>query len=413
MTDWLLYLKQLANSDVWGLIALDMYYKARAEGQAHTPVGFLKHIGRELAPLAGDHVAFQRVLLAAGIQLLGDDFDSIVEIAQESSAAAPRDLTPEDVLAIAESYEIYGQGQLFRQRFISSEHGPELQKPESEGSMPSDELSYRRTVQVIDLVGYSDVIRALEENLDSRAVATINEQIQEFITGGLRDVGVDRAESLMKTTGDGAILHFDSAEAAHAVGVAVHKRSASHNAARTERSAKRHFRIGMATGEITRQSLPDGSVEYAGITISNAVRLESQARPGEIVIDKDSYAALPQTIKLSYGEEEPVKGKRDEVFIARRCIVVPQPEMPPAVSKDRPKPSPSSDRRQTLDRLQRLEPDGIDELIFLLNIPFRDRPASTLSSHQRCNHVLGWADQQGRLSELDSELQFILTPKAR
>jgi len=107
-------------------------------------------------------------------------------------------------------------------------------------------------------------------------------------------------------------------------------------------SARRWFRIGAATGEISvrnKRSKPT----VAGITIANAVRLEAAAKPGEFLVDTATFQALPPSLQRKYGREETVQGKRKEQFQAHRCVMLkgaPAPELPPnpaSASVPRPK----------------------------------------------------------------------------
>jgi len=406
MKDWLALTKQNVKSGLWALIALDMYYKDRAEGRSDGPVPFLRRVACELSPIATDQAQFQHILLAAGVQLLGDDFGAIAQVAADSVSSSGKPLSAQELTAIVESYQIYGQAELIRS-VLSSQDGNAARRKDKEQAMPDRESTAKKTVEVIDLVGYSDIIRSVEENLDSRAVAELNDQIQNFIKLSLDAIGTLGDDCLMKTTGDGAILQFDRPEEAHLVAERVHRAGAEHNRARTEFLAKRYFRIGIATGEITRQILPGGRVDFAGLTISNAVRLESQCRPGEVIADAPSFALLPRSLQLLYGPEERVKGKRDEVLFAHRCRVIEdidassRPMKPPSDTK------PSTDRRLILSRLQQLGADAIDELIFLMNMPVHERPSASATPQQRYNHLLQWAERQEKLADLDSELRFL------
>ncbi|HSS99615.1 MAG TPA: hypothetical protein VLK33_21415, partial [Terriglobales bacterium] len=62
--------------------------------------------------------------------------------------------------------------------------------------------------------------------------------------------------------------------------------------------------------------------DFAGMSISNAVRLESACKTGEVLIDSKAWSELPADIQNSYGAEEIVKGKRDEQIRAHRRRVV-------------------------------------------------------------------------------------------
>jgi tetratricopeptide (TPR) repeat protein/class 3 adenylate cyclase len=176
------------------------------------------------------------------------------------------------------------------------------------------------TVAVVDMAGYSDIAKLLEENLTAGAVAELNRQIQGFMNRSLSQLPNDHSYRVVSRPGDGIIVFFENAEDAHSFGFQVHVFAKEHNDQRTELIAERWFRIGIATGEVNMNSL-SGTPEYAGIAIANACRLESAAGKGEILADTNTFSALTEESKRLYGEEEMVKGKRAERFGARRCRV--------------------------------------------------------------------------------------------
>ena len=258
-----------------------------------------------------------------------------------------------------------------------------------------------KTVVEIDLIGYSSVARMLEENFDAKVVAQFNQQIQGFVDAGLKTVQAERDEVVMATTGDGAILVFDDPCDAHHFGTAVHTTTQAHNSKRNEASAKRWFRIGMATGDLHQQPRPNGGQEIAGIVIANAVRMEAAARPGQIVADVATVAALPSELQDLYGADENVRGKRDEKFAARRCTVVPSP--------------PAEDSRPTiesvLDLFDRLNPrDQLNRVMQLIRMPADFRPPDTLELFRRQDKVVDWATNGGdpSLAQLDTALKNLI-----
>lgn len=66
----------------------------------------------------------------------------------------------------------------------------------------------KKTVIELDLKGYSDIARELEEHFSAEVVMQFNEQIQTFVDAGLKATETRREEAVMATTGDGAILVF-------------------------------------------------------------------------------------------------------------------------------------------------------------------------------------------------------------
>jgi class 3 adenylate cyclase len=270
-----------------------------------------------------------------------------------------------------------------------------------------------KTILELDLVGYSDRARMLEQNDGAAAVAALNAQIQTFVDEGLLAIKADR-RAVVANTGDGAIVLLDNASHAHDFARAVHESTRKHNLARSEPSAKRWFRIGAATGDVQIAPQPDGSPRVAGTVIANAVRLEAAARPGELLIDTATHVAFPDMLKLEYGTEERVKGKREEEFSAHRRTFVAD-----APADAAPKPREKSDikgkasRRQALALIDNLyPPENLEKLIFLLDMPLAHQPARVLTLAERRIQVLSWATAPGGpgLEETLEALQDLVKP---
>lgn len=179
--------------------------------------------------------------------------------------------------------------------------------------------TFDKTVVELDLVGYSTVCDNLEQGLDVTSVAQLNQQIQGFIDAGLKVVGAPRDQTVIATTGDGAILLFDSAQDAHRFCEAVHLATREHNRTRSKPLAKRVFRSGAATGEIVIEPKPGGGFEIAGMTIARAKRLEARATPGSLLVDERTHDGLSVDYQCRYGKKARVPGKRDEQFDAYPC----------------------------------------------------------------------------------------------
>jgi len=183
----------------------------------------------------------------------------------------------------------------------------------------------KKTVVELDLKGYSDVARELEEHFSAEIVLMFNEQIQTFVTDALRVAGILPKDAIMATTGDGAILIFEAPLVAHMFAEAVHLATRVHNRDKTVSSAQRWFRIGIATGDVVIKK--SGSKKnMAGSAIARAVRLEAAAGVGEILADVESYSGFSREQQACYGQEEMVAGKRDEEFRVRRFRVMAAPE---------------------------------------------------------------------------------------
>lgn len=179
-----------------------------------------------------------------------------------------------------------------------------------------------KTVVELDLVGYSTICANFEQGLDVNSVAQLNGQIQAFVDAGLAAVNAVRRERVMQTTGDGAIVVFDSGSEAHKFAQAVNDATRAHNRSRQQHLAKRVFRMGAASGDIVMQEIGSG-YEIAGMTIARAARLEAKAQPGGILVDQQTFEALSDEQKQRYASKEIVAGKRDEEFDAYACQLNP------------------------------------------------------------------------------------------
>jgi len=113
---------------------------------------------------------------------------------------------------------------------------------------PVIDIVLLKTVLELDLLAYSDVARSLDENVVAGAVLRLNAQIQQFVDQGLQSIRAVREQTVLATTGDGAILGFDDARSALMFAKTVQSATRDYNTRKTERSAKRWFRMGAATG---------------------------------------------------------------------------------------------------------------------------------------------------------------------
>lgn len=270
-------------------------------------------------------------------------------------------------------------------------------RPKKTSSIPTT-----KTVVELDLKGYSDIAREIQGHFTAEIVGKFDEQIQSFVDAGLDAIRVLRDDAVCATTGDGAILVFDRAEHAHAFAKAVHKATGEHNSERTLPSTKRWFRIGAATGDlsITRNR---NKKQIAGSVIVDAVRLETAAGTGELLVDVATYDAMPARLKRLYGAEEEVAVK-GEKFRARRCVMVPSPTVAPVV------PTVES----VLGRFDQLSPrDQFLGVMRLIGMPTASRPADALELFQRQNEILDWAaEQPDGLKTLESALSLLIKKQA-
>ena len=178
----------------------------------------------------------------------------------------------------------------------------------------------KSTAVLVDLVGYSDMSRLLEDSLGVQATLSLNQQVQRLIGDALSECGGAAADNVVMTTGDGALLTFTKPDQALDFAVRLHRCAARHNAGVTEPRARRVFRVGISTGEI---AVDPNTGSPAGMAISRAARLEAKADPGGVLIDSESWNAASSEPKAGYHGPEDISGKRDEHFEAYRTQVDP------------------------------------------------------------------------------------------
>ena len=178
----------------------------------------------------------------------------------------------------------------------------------------------KSTAVLVDLVGYSDMSRLLEDSLGVQATLSLNQQVQRLIGDALSEAGGAAADNIVMTTGDGALLTFVTPDKALDFAVRLHRCAARHNAGVTEPRAHRVFRVGISTGEI---AVDPQTGAPAGMAISRAARLEAKADPGGVLIDSESWNAASGEPKAAYHGPEDILGKRDEHFEAYRAQIDP------------------------------------------------------------------------------------------
>lgn len=275
-----------------------------------------------------------------------------------------------------------------------------------------------KTVLVLDMVGYSDRARDLQQGLNSaKAVADLNKQIQGFVDVALNAVGRLREESVVATTGDGAILVFEAAADAYRFAEALHRVTTDHNA-RLVGAARREFRTGAATGNIEASPNTTGGIDVAGVAVSDAVRLETASDAGHLLVDEETFVALPLGARKHFERQpEQIDGKRDEKYTAyRRVFAGPKPAAPPesagagsvqpspaaaAVPTAATKRPPNAGPKAAIKLLDSV--DSLDTLIYLfalIQMP-PDRQPISGDIRERRTAVFAWANGPGGCGLVD------------
>jgi class 3 adenylate cyclase len=185
-------------------------------------------------------------------------------------------------------------------------------------SGPDEKRVVRTTVLVCDLVGYSRICAELEAIAKAKNLDIIDDQILACIDAGfaqLRSKGTDPWE--MIDTGDGTILFFARAQDAFRFAVAFHEESCRYN---RKEPVKYVFRSGAATGNVLIQQR-HGHEVIRGMAICRAVRLQSAAKPGALLVDNTTFEDLTIKQRQAFGGAVTVLGKGKERFRGRACTL--------------------------------------------------------------------------------------------
>ena len=194
-----------------------------------------------------------------------------------------------------------------------------------EKEAPAYDTIEKVTVVSVDLKGYGSRSKRIENATGSRSsIADLNDEIVALIVAALRESNIF---TLWRHTGDGALMFFSEAIHADLFSYHFYKNLAAFRGVKSE-SHKRmpiEFRIGMATGDLKVRKAyfheDDGLFEkgYASMAIIAAVRLESLAEPGEVLVCKDTLTMLKakrDALKGKYSKVTAHTGKNDEKYRA-------------------------------------------------------------------------------------------------
>jgi TolB-like protein/class 3 adenylate cyclase len=179
-----------------------------------------------------------------------------------------------------------------------------------------------------DVVGYSRLVGADEAGTLARVKAHRVECAEPLI--------VEYRGRVVKLTGDGALVEFESAVDAVECAIAIQKGMAEREAG-VPADQRIHYRIGINIGDIVRE---DGDIFGDGVNI--AARLEGLADPGGICIARNVYNQVKNKIAFSF---EPM-GEHRVKNIAEPIIVYRVRPGPGGLTKLRAWTVPASRRRR-------------------------------------------------------------------
>jgi len=119
LKDWQKYLKDHADSELWGFIALDYYNRKKKQGNYEDPSHFIDSLITLLMNAGTDIVNFHNVLFNVCVQLMGYDFSEIIEKSIKLIKNVEKQPTSDQMEMIISQYRDYGKQDVFRQRLNS------------------------------------------------------------------------------------------------------------------------------------------------------------------------------------------------------------------------------------------------------------------------------------------------------
>jgi class 3 adenylate cyclase len=185
---------------------------------------------------------------------------------------------------------------------------------------------YDGAVVQVDLAGYTEKVwSVLGHGIDDEIalVTFINQTIKDMIGEAFYSVvpsAVDFTEGLLAGTGDGAILRFTDANAAHQFAIQLRDVASRHNAKikspKRDQSHEYVFRIGISYGRVMIRRLPFPlvGIEMAGIPLIESARMESKCQPGSVLVTRLFWERLKKEHQFMYKRIEKIEGKHGEQF---------------------------------------------------------------------------------------------------
>lgn len=114
MKDWIKFIKECSNSDLWGYVLLDFYNKERIKDAHDDPSKFIDDVVNKIIDTSIDPVNFHHSLLCVSVQLLGNDFTEIINKSVNYISKFDSRLSDDQIIDMASQYKVYGQDIKFR-----------------------------------------------------------------------------------------------------------------------------------------------------------------------------------------------------------------------------------------------------------------------------------------------------------
>ena len=177
------------------------------------------------------------------------------------------------------------------------------------------------TVVFADVVGST----ALGERVDPETLRWAMQRWFERMVGAIEGHGgtVENfiGDAVMGVFGVPIVHEDDALRAVRAAAEMREEAAALRGELRSERGIEFGMRIGVNTGEAVTGASPSGGHFTAGDIVNVAARLEQAARPGDILLGRDTFTLVRHAVEAEPVAPLTVKGKR-EVVEAHRLLGV-------------------------------------------------------------------------------------------
>lgn len=197
MRDWLSYIRDKADTNLWGSVAIDWYSRTHPTPPCDSPTRFVHFLVDELLPLASDLATFHNTFIAFCVHHLPDNPGVMLQLSQKILTASPTEDDTKLVASMADDYATIGRrdeccNALRARRKIKSGGLPSL------GGTPSSDVE-----SVVRVCHVSDVhCGCFHRPVVIRGVAKAFSCLDSFVSWMRNQLTQDRLIDLLIVSGD-------------------------------------------------------------------------------------------------------------------------------------------------------------------------------------------------------------------
>src|SRR6185369_2782592 len=116
MKDWKAYIEGTFNTDMWGFVCIDYYFRSPLPPPSVSD--FIDTVLSWVGERRIDAVSFHNVLLSLSLQLSGNDLELAISKSKQFVATHLSKLSTEQLQKIVQQYEVYGKSVVMAQELI-------------------------------------------------------------------------------------------------------------------------------------------------------------------------------------------------------------------------------------------------------------------------------------------------------